>query len=291
MSTCEDAAILRCGRPLPVNRAKVYAASGHTSLWASWLWGASLSLADLSNVAGSNCLSVTSRMDSAAPPSTCPAPSDPSGRVHSQTFCARRNQFWRGAPRCRRQTPSCDGVSRRSSSQAPLSLYCFWLRCRLHMPSATLKRLNNQHHDALCRGHRKGSTLPLCGALLYARRAGMLAKAPWTVSQSVSLELSTATRTASLKACCCVSPKLGRGTRVGVRHCPSPKSNRHPGLSVISRNDRSPRVFQNTNHDSRFTGSMVVELLIRCNFVRSCEQINRHRRSGRRYEFIHFGNR
>ena len=98
---------------------------GHTSLWASWLWGASLSLADLSNVAGSNCLSVTSRMDSAAPPSTCPAPSDPSGRVHSQTFCARRNQFWRGAPRCRRQTPSCDGVSRRSSSQAPLSLYCF----------------------------------------------------------------------------------------------------------------------------------------------------------------------
>lgn len=167
----------------------------------------------------------------------------------------------------------------------------FWLRCRLHMPSATLKRLNNQHHDALCRGHRKGSTLPLCGALLYARRAGMLAKAPWTVSQSVSLELSTATRTASLKACCCVSPKLGRGTRVGVRHCPSPKSNRHPGLSVISRNDRSPRVFQNTNHDSRFTGSMVVELLIRCNFVRSCEQINRHCRSGCRYEFIHFGNR
>lgn len=125
MSTREDAAILRCGRPLPVSRSKVYAASGHTSLWASWLWGASLSLADLSNVAGSNCLSVTSRMDSAAPPSTCPAPSDPSGRVHSQTFCARRNQFWRGAPRCRRQTPSCNGVSRRSSSQAPLSLYCF----------------------------------------------------------------------------------------------------------------------------------------------------------------------
>jgi hypothetical protein len=28
----------------------------------------------------------------------------------------------------------------------------FWLRCRLHMPSATLKRLNSQHHDALCRG-------------------------------------------------------------------------------------------------------------------------------------------
>lgn len=67
-------------------------------------------------------------------------------------------------------------------------------------------------------------------------------------SQSVSLRLPTATRTTRLKACCCVSPKLGRGTRVGVRYCPSLESNRITGLSVISRNNRSPRVFQNTNH-------------------------------------------
>ena len=171
---------MRCGRPLPVSRAKVYAASGHTSLWASWLWGASLSLADLSNVAGSNCLSVTSRIDSAAPLSTCPSPSDPFGRVRSQTFCARRNQFWQGGPRCRRQTPFspwCVEMIEQPSATFALGT-AFWLRCRLHMPPATLKRLNSQHHDALCRGHRKGSTLPLCGALLYARRAGLLAKAP-----------------------------------------------------------------------------------------------------------------
>lgn len=138
---------LNSGRPSPVSRAKVCAANGHTSLWASWLWGASLSLADLSNVCWQQLSQryVSSRMDSAVPPA-CPAQPDPSGRVHSQTFCARRNTFWRGGPRRRRQAPSCAGcswcVEAIEQAKRHFPSTAFWLRCRLHMPSATLKRLN-----------------------------------------------------------------------------------------------------------------------------------------------------
>ncbi|KAJ4988188.1 hypothetical protein SVAN01_06284 [Stagonosporopsis vannaccii] len=67
-------------------------------------------------------------------------------------------------------------------------------------------------------------------------------------SQSVSVKLATALRDEPQGVLLCASPRLGRGTRVGVRYCPLLESIRTPGLSVISRNDRSPHVFQNTNH-------------------------------------------
>jgi hypothetical protein len=114
------------------------------------------------------------------------------------------------------------------------------------MPSATLKRLNTMlrwlvaiQKDRPCRyaGHYYAHAGPDSSPKLLQ-----------TCSLSVSVKSSTAMRESCFKACCCSSPRLGRGTRVGVRYCPLLESNRKSGLSVISRNDRSPRVFQNTNH-------------------------------------------
>ena len=103
-------------------------------------------------------------------------------------------------------------------------------------------------------------------------------------SVSVSVKSSTATRKSCFKAHCCLSPKLGRGTRVGVRYCPSLESNRKSGLSVISRNDRSTRVFQNTNHS--FNGCGVRDKM---QFYLDHVSEFQHRRPGRRYKIYRIG--
>ncbi|KAF1928750.1 uncharacterized protein M421DRAFT_154345 [Didymella exigua CBS 183.55] len=120
----------------------------------------------------------------------------------------------------------------------------------------------------------RGTTMRLQGC--NARRS--------SCSLSVSVKSSTATRKSSFKACCCVSPRLGRGTRVGVRYRPSLESNRRSGLSVISRNDRSPRVFQNTNHSFDECG-----VRDKMQFYLDHVSQNQHYRPGRRYNPYQIG--